>query len=102
MPFDVYHAVTGGILLYSLEDDQYNFLFDIFEEYYHQTGQYIDQYGDVTLDSSELKKLLSIIEKTLQKTESEGDIQQKNVMIEFKNFLDYYASQDISLRFLGD
>ena len=99
MPLDIYNLNTNEHI-FALNDDLYDLLFSAFEHHYQQTGLFIDQYGDLTLDINQQKELLDSVSHYLS---AQTTIKQNNKpLMEFLELLNDCIRNNIVIRFLGD
>ena len=98
MALDIYNINTNEHI-FSLNDDQYGLLLNAFERYYQQTGLYIDQYGDLTMDIQQQKELFDSVAHCFCSDSSNA---KQQIHVEFQKLLNHCILNNIVIRFLGD
>ena len=97
-----FHRLDTNEHLFGLDDEQFDYLSEIFQAFTRWTGLVIDQYGDFKLTADNQKTLVRIIEKYVSQTDLDKDKQKTSVILEFKGILGFLSNRNIDLKLLGD
>ena len=97
-----FHRLDNQEYLFGLNNKEYSNLNEIFTEYKHWTGIYIDQYGDTRLSVENQKTLIKIIDIYIEKTNLNLDKQKTINILEFRALMNYFSSKNLDIETLGD
>ena len=97
-----FHRLDNQEYLFGLNDKEYSNLYEIFTEYKHWTGIYIDQYSDTKLSVENQKTLIKIIDIYIEKTNLNLDKQKTINILEFRALMNYFSSKNLDIETLGD
>jgi hypothetical protein len=101
MALDI-HRIDTNEYIFSLNDERYNCLSVIFEQFGYRNGREIDPYGDTIIDNGNIKLLIQLIDEYIQKTDLNKNKNQTSIILEFKGILNIFLEKNIALKFVGD
>jgi hypothetical protein len=101
MALDIHRSDTNEHI-FGINDDQYNCLDDIFEQFQKTTGIYIDKYSDTYLSIGNINLLVKLIDEYVQRTDLNINKNKTIKILEFKGLLNYLLAKDLSLKLIGD
>ena len=88
--------------LFVLDDNQFEYLIEIFNEFKYQTGLLIDQYGDLKLTIENQKLIIKIIDNYIDKSDLNKNKAKTKTIIEFRTFLKNISKKEVELNLKGD
>ena len=97
-----FYRLDNDEYLFGLNDNQYTFLFEIFETFRHSTGLVIDQYGDLKLTTENQLVLIKVIDKYIETNDLHKNKLRIAAILEFKGLLTFFSNRKIDLKLLGD
>lgn len=97
-----FYQLDNNIILFSLDDRQYDYLTDIFSMFTQWTGLSIDQYSDFTLTTENQQTLINIIDKYIDITDLNRDKNKTSTVLEFKGLMIFFSKSKIDLKAKGD
>lgn len=97
-----FHRLNNHEFLFKLDDKKYSNLNDIFTEYKHWTGVYIDQYGDTKLTVENQKTLVKITDIYIEKNNLNSDKQKTVDILEFRALMAFFSNKNCDIKILGD
>lgn len=97
-----FHRLDNHEYLFQLDDKKYSNLNEIFTEYKHWTGVYIDPYGDTKLIVENQKTLIRIIDNYIEKVNLNSDKQKTVDILEFRALMTFLSDRNCDIKILGD
>ena len=85
-----------------LDDEYYNFLKTIFEQFKYSTGIFIDQYSDTKLSINNFKFLIKLIDQYIEKTDLDKNKRKTILILEFRGLLNLLVKYNIPVKLIGD
>jgi hypothetical protein len=97
-----FHRLDNREYLFGLNDEQYNFVYEIFKTFKHSTGLVIDLHADLQLSIENQLFLIKIIDKYIESNDLNKNKEKTSVIIEFKGLLTFFSNHKINLILFGD
>lgn len=97
-----FHRLDNNELLFQMDDNKFEYLFEIFETFKQWTGIVIDQYGDLKLTIGNLETIVKIIEKYIEIADLNKNKLQTSAILEFKGLLIFLLNKNIEIKLFGD
>jgi len=88
--------------LFGLEDNQFDALAEIFEEFKYRTGFVIDQYGDFKMSLENQQTLIKIVDDYIDKNDLNKNKAKTLAIIELRTLINYFSQKKIALQLKGD
>ncbi|MCL1992120.1 MAG: hypothetical protein FWG66_04150 [Spirochaetes bacterium] len=101
MALDI-HRADNNEYIFGLDDERYNGLLVIFEQFKNSTGIFIDQYGNTDLDLKNIRFLIKLIDNHVEKTDLNKDKKETSIILEFKGLLNMFLKNNIPVKLRGD
>ena len=101
MAFDFYRQ-DNNEYLFGLEDNQFENLNEIFNEFKYRTGYVVDQYKDFKMTLENQEAIIKIIDNYINKTDLNKDKAKTLTIIELRTALEYCSDKKIELKLKGD
>jgi hypothetical protein len=103
MALDI-HRLDNGEHIFGLTDhpNGYGSIDIIFAKFAKRTGITIDWYADTTLDVSNLKFLMQLIDEYVQNTDLNKNKNATTSILGFRGILDILVNKEISVKLVGD
>ena len=101
MALDI-HRLDNNEWLWAIENNQYNELSEIFEEFTRRTGLVIEQYGLLVMSTDNQKVIIKIVDKYIEKTDLNKNKKKTFTIIQFGSILQYFCNRNIDLKLVGD
>jgi hypothetical protein len=101
MALDIY-IQDSNQYIFGLNDERYNCLYNIFKQFKNITGIYIDQYTDTKLDTKNIKRLIELIDRYIERTDLSKNKKETSIILEFKGLLNIFIENNYSIRLHGD
>ncbi|WP_108870049.1 hypothetical protein [Aquimarina aquimarini] len=97
-----FHRLDNNEYLFGLDDHIYTHLEVIFTEYKHQTGIFVDPYGDTELTVDKQKIILKIIDTYINTTDLNVNKEKTIEIMWFRALISYFSDKEIIIKILGD
>ncbi|MFD2909405.1 hypothetical protein ACFSX9_11765 [Flavobacterium ardleyense] len=97
-----FHRIDNHDHLFALDDQKYQNLDEIFTEFKHCTGIFIDQYANSQLTIANQKALIKIIDNYIERTNLNLEKTKTIDIVEFRTFMKIYSDNELNIKILGD
>ena len=101
MALDI-HRSDNNEYIFGLDDERYNGLYKIFEQFKSRTGIEIDQYSDTNLNIKNIEFLITLIDNYIEKPDLNKNEKKTSIILEFKGLLNMFLKNNISIKLIGD
>lgn len=98
---DFHHSQTKE-WLFSLNEEQFFYLNDIFQSMQYRTGMMIDQYNDGKLSIENQQALVTIIDDYVAKADLNQNKEKTKQVLAFRTFMIYFVEHNVNLILLAD
>ena len=101
MALDI-HRLDNNEYILGLDDEYYNALETIFEQFKYSTSIFIDQYSDTKLNINNFKFLIKLIDQYIEKTDLNKNKRKTILILEFRGLLNLLVKHNIPIKLIGD
>ena len=101
MALDI-HRSDNNEYIFGINDELYNCLEPIFEQFKYATGFRIDPYSDTKLNVDNIKLLIKLIDKYIEKADLNKDKKKTMITLEFRGLLNLLIKHNLPISLYGD